>query len=357
MRVFWNRTSLIVIVALLIPGCQLPAVHSEMQSVTTAVWRTDLRNSSHNWDDLHTPAFFQATRQIAFGSSAELVVVKDSGPFAKPNEVHGFVLDAKNGKVLREADWSSGYWPFLFATSNGKYAVVTDAGMALYSEGLQSAVATGAHTADKVSPDGRYLSASESIPGHGVTIFIDAETLKPSGTQFQDVYVWSIADNRVAYSAFRREKGVVLVKDIVKQMPEYETDCKGVRPNFITSDLLAVIGCERLDVVSLTSGKTFTSTLKGADALFAAVSRDGSRFAVIQVFARPGDPPSLSLERVTVFDVARQKAVFATDISDLKGSTTGASSGVALSPDGASLAINSAGIVRLFALQVRQNSN
>jgi len=353
MKLFSKKGSLIAIVAFLIPGCQFPAVHSKMQSEEMAVWRTDLRRSSHNWDNLHTPAFFQATRQIAFGSSAELVVAKDSGPFAKPNEVHGFVLNAKNGKILREAHWTSGSWPFLFATSNGKHAVVTEAGMTLYSQGLQSAIATRAHTADKVSPDGRYLSASESIPGHGVTTFIDSETLKPNGTQFQDIYVWSIADNRVAYSAFRGEKGVVLIKDITKQMPEYETDCKDVRPNFITSNLLAVIGCERLDVVSLTGGKTFTSTLKGADAFFAGASRDGSRFAVIQVFARPGDPPRLSLERVTVFDVTRQKAVFATDISDLKGATTGASSGVALSPDGTSLAINSAGVVRLFALQVQ----
>ena len=340
-------------VAFLIPGCQLFAIQSEMQSAEMTSWKTDLRDSRHNWDDLHTPAVFQATRQIAFGSNAELVVAKDSGPFAKPNEVHAWVLDAKNGKILREADWTSGSWPFLFATSTGKYAVVTKAGMALYSQGLQSAVATGTHTADKVSPDGRYLSATESIPGHGVTIFIDADTLKPNGTQFQDIYVWSIADNRVASDAFRGEGGVVLIRDISKKVPEYQTDCKGARPNFITSDLLAVLGCERLDVVSLTSGKTFTSTLKGAEAFFAAVSRDGNRFAVIQAFTRPADPPILSLERVTVFDVTQRKPVFATDISDLKDFTIGGSSGVALSPDGSSLAINSAGVVRLFALQAQ----
>lgn len=141
------------------------------------------------------------------------------------------------------------------------------------------------------------------------------------------------------------------VKDSTKQQPEYETDCKGARPNFVTSDLLAVLGCERLDVVSLTNGKTFTFTLEGADAFFAAVSRDGNRFAVIQAFTRPADPPILLLERVTVFDVTRRKPVFATDISDLKDFTVGRSSGVALSPDGSSLAINSAGVVRLFALQ------
>jgi hypothetical protein len=84
-----------------------------------------------------------------------------------------------------------------------------------------------------------------------------------------------------------------------------------------------------------------------------STSPDGSRFAVIQTFSGPGDPSSLSIERVTVFDATRQKAVFATDISDLNGARSGASSGVALSPDGGSLAINSAGVVRLFALQVQ----
>jgi hypothetical protein len=336
-----------------ISSCRLPSIYSDTPSRETPVWTTDLRNSALNWDEFHTPAFFQATRQIAFGSNTELVVAKDSGPFAKPNEVHGFVIDAKSGKILREVHWTSGSWPFLFATSNGKYAVVTETGMALYSQGMQSSIATGAHAADKMSPDGRFLSASESIPGHGITIFIDAETLKPNGTEFRDIYVWSIADNRVASSAFRDASGVVLVNDKGKQVPEYETGCRGVRPNFITTDLLAVLGCEGVDVVSLTNGKTFTSPLKGADAFFAAASRDGKRFAVIQAFSRSGDPPTLTLERVTVFDVTQRKPVFVTDISDLKGLTPGGSSGVALSPDGSGLAINSAGVVRFFALQAQ----
>jgi len=343
MRVFWKTISLIVMVAFMFPGCQL--------SRNTPAWKTDLRKSTLNWDDLHAPALFQATRQIAFGSNAELVVAKDSGPFAKPNEVHGFVLDTKNGQILREAHWTSGSWPFLFATSNGKYAVVTDSGMMVYSEGLQSVIATGTHQADKVSPDGRYLSGYENIPGHGVVILIDAETLKPNGGRFQDIYAWSIANNRVAYSALRGEKGLAMIQDIGKRVPEYETDCKNIRPNFITSDLLAVLGCERLDIVSLTSRKTSTFTLKGADAFFVGASRDGSRFAVIQAFAAPGDPPTLSSERITVFDVTRPKAIFATDISDLAGARSGASSGVALSPDGSSLAINSGGIVRFFPLR------
>jgi hypothetical protein len=165
--------------------------------------------------------------------------------------------------------------------------------------------------------------------------------------------VWSVADNRIAHSALRNSKGIVLIEDISKQMPEFETDCQNidVRPNFITSDLLAVLGCRRLDVVSLRSGKVFSSTLEGEQAFFVAASRDGSRFAIMQIFALPGDPPSVSKERITVFDVAQRKAVFLTDISELRGSTLGESSGVALSPDGSRLAINSVGVVRLFALR------
>lgn len=343
--------SLIVFVAFPISSCQLvpPGSHSTEKPL----WTTDLRDATYGWDTSHTPAFFQATRQIAFGTDAELVVAKDSGPFAKPNEVRGFVLDAKNGSILREVHWTSGSWPFLFATFTGKYAVVTQAGMAVYSQGLQNILATGSHVADKASPDGHFLSATETIPGHGTTIFIDADTLKANGTEFRDVYVWSIADNRIASSASRNASGIVLVTDVRKQPARYETDCRDIRPNFITSDLLAVLGCKRVDVVSLTGGKVFSSTSEGDEAFFATASRDGSRFAVMQTFLMAGDPPRLSKERVTVFDVARRRPVFVTDISDLWGSTPGESSGVALSPDGSTLAVNSAGVVRLFALRVR----
>ena len=342
---------LVVLVAFSISACQL--IPPRSHSTEKPLWTTDLRNANHGWDTSHTPAFFEAMRQIAFGSDAELVVAKDSGPFAKPNAVRAFVMDAKNGSVLREVHWTSGSWPFLFATSTGKYAVATQGGMAVYSPGLQSVLATGSHVADKASPDGRFLSATETIPGHGTTIFVDADTLKPNGTEFRDVYAWSVADNRIASSALRNSKAIVLVTDVPKQVAEYETDCSDIRPNFITNDLLAVVGCKRIDVVSLTSGKVFSSAVEGDQAFFATASRDGSRFAVMQTFISPGDPPSLSKERVTVFDVLRKRPVFVTDISDLWGSITGESSGVALSPDGSHLAVNSAGVVRLFALEIQ----
>jgi len=323
---------------------------SDMRPTEKALWTANLRTTVNNWDEFHTPAFFLAQRQIAFGSDAELIIAKDSGPFAKPNQVHGYILNAASGKVLGDKEWTSGSRPFLFATHEGKYAVVNDVGMTLYSQGFHNIVATGTDVADKISPDGRYLSSSKSVPGHGITILIDATTLKPTGIEFRDIYVWSIAENRIASSAFRGSDGVMLVSSPTKQLWEHQTDCKEARPNFITNDVLALVGCERLDVVSMTRGNIFSSTLKGDAAFFAAVSRNRERFAVLQIFTSPGDPPSVSMERISVFDADKQQPIFTTDVSDLKGFNPGASSGVALSPNGSSLAINSAGIVRLFAL-------
>jgi len=352
MRSLFTRAGLIALAILGLLCFRLSAVSSQIHLTESPAWTTDLRKLGFNSDELNAPALFQSTRQIAFGNSDELVVAGDSGPFVKPNLVHAFVLDGKNGKVLRETNWTSGSWPFIFATSSGKYAVVTENGMALYSAGLQQVITKGTHVADKSSPDGRYLAASESIPGHGVTIFIDAETLKPTGTEFRDTYVWSLAENRVAYYGLRDGNAIVLLKDKNKQVPDYPTDCKAVRPNFITTDLLAVLGCEKLDVVSVSKGKIFSAPLEGADSFFAASSRDGKRFAVIQHFESAGDPPRMRAERITVFDVSQQKPICVTNLADLKGFTAGKSSGVALSPDGSRLAINSAGVVRLFALKV-----
>jgi hypothetical protein len=343
-------TGLVVLWAFVVVSCQLVPSESRPRK---PLWTTDLRKGTHHWDYSHTPAFFQAMRQIAFGSTEEVVVANDSGPFPKPNDVHGFVMDARNGGVLKEVQWTSGSWPFLFATSTGKYAVITESGMAVYSQGFQTILATGSHVADKASPDGRFLSVTEAISGHGTTLFIDPDTLKPNGTEFRDVYVWSISENRVASSALRNDNGIVLITDLRKQLPEYETDCGNVRPNFITNELLAVVGCERVDVVSLTNGKMFSLPIKGGEAFFGAASRDGSRFAIYQSFDRAGDPPRLTAERITVVDVVQRRPVFVTDISTLRGSIRGESSGVALSPNGSSVAINSAGIVRFFPLPGR----
>jgi hypothetical protein len=82
--------------------------------------------------------------------------------------------------------------------------------MELFASGLQKTEAlipdAAAH---KGSPDGRYLAPSRTIPGHGVIDFLDATTLKPTGTEIRDTYAWSVGDNIIAATATRSGKTIV----------------------------------------------------------------------------------------------------------------------------------------------------
>lgn len=337
------------IAILLVSCCHIPPVSQELQATKAATWTANLRDPDLDWV---FSAHFDPFRQIAFGNNTELVVLGGSGPF-QPRRVRTWVLETRKGKVLRKTDWTTDFYSdFIFATSTGKYAIGTEIGMALYSRGLEREITTGANDAKpwSSSPDGRFFAGFKYIPGHRVSFFIDAETLKPTGTEFRDVYIRSVADNRIAYTG-RDANGVatVFIEDNDATIWKYHSDCKVVRPSFISNDLLAVVGCNRLDVVSASGEKLFTALLKGERLLFAASSRDGRRFAVMEQFDEIGDPPRLCMERITVFDVRQRKPIFVTDDTDLSGSQ-GGSSGVALSPDGSSMAVNSAGLVRLFVL-------
>ena len=334
----------------LVSCCHIPSTTSGLAITEKPVWATDLRTVGFAGDEWHTPAEFEAVRQIAFGSNDELVVTSDSGPFTKPNVVHAFALNTRDGKVVAKAEWESNNWPFLFATSKGEYAVVTTAGMELFASGIQKTEALIPDAAaDKVSPDGRYLALSRTIPGHGVIYFLDATTLKPTGTEIRDTYAWSVGDNIIAATATRSGKTIVEFDD-GRRSAEYQSECGGVRPQFIAENLVALLGCDGVEVVSVSGTKIFAEGLAGGPSYIVAASRNGGRFVVSQKFERPGDPPSMCAERFTVFDVNLRRAIFVAESYDLKGLSAGHSSGYALSPDGTLLAINSAGTVRLFAL-------
>jgi hypothetical protein len=182
-----------------------------------------------------------------------------------------------------------------------------------------------------------------------VIYFLDATTLKPTGTEIRDTYAWSVGDNSIAATATRSGKTIVEVDD-GRRSAEYQSECGGVRPQFITQNLVALLGCDSVEVVSISGTKVFAGRLVGAPSYIVAASRNGGRFVVSQQFERPGDPPSTCAERFTVFDVNLRRAIFVTESYDLKGLSAGHSSGYALSPDGTLLATNSAGRVRLFPL-------
>jgi len=223
--------------------------------------------------------------------------------------------------------------------------------MQLFGAGLKPTETTALEVAaDKASPDGRYLAISKTIPGHGVISFLDASTLKPTGAEIRDVYAWSIGDGRIAATATRSNKTIVILADGQHAPTEYETDCDGAHPQFVSSDSVALLGCGQVEVISVSGKKMMSIPLPGAPSYSAVASRSRARFAVSQQFERPGDPPSICAERITVFDIDLQKAIFVTENRTLEGESAGHSSGYALSPNGSLLAVSSAGRVQLFGL-------
>jgi hypothetical protein len=342
--------SISVVAAAFLGCCRIPEAPGGAVVATHPAWTTELNGDQSS---ARSAGAFTLNRQIAFGSEAELVVASDSGSFAKPNKVHAWLLDTGNGSVVRETDWISGSWPYLFATAKGEYAVVTEEGIALYSDGLRQIKATAEDSPDKSSPDGRFLAVSKTIPGHGMVYLLDSSTLKPTAAKFLDTYAFSVAQDRIAYVAWvngNKNASVMQMTPSQRFPSYYQTACPEVRPHFASRDTLAILGCGQVEVISYAGASLFSVRVEGASAYFVSASRNGSRFAVLQQFYRPGDPPALCCERVTVFDIARKRAVFVADIIDSKGDARWAGSGVALSPDGSKLAIRSGNTVRLFLL-------
>src|SRR4029077_10159829 len=120
----------------------------------------------------------------------------------KSNPVHAFVLDSKSGRLVSEANWMSNCWPYIFATAGGNYVAVTNDGMSVYSPGLKAIRATVPEAAAEMSSsDGRVVAGWKSIPGHGLTYFLDADTLRPTDHEFLDENVVSVSPDVIAYLA------------------------------------------------------------------------------------------------------------------------------------------------------------
>src|SRR5260370_15345158 len=93
------------------------------------LWTLDLHANGYASEPYKAHSAPTAMRQIAFGSQGELVVINDGGVCGKSNPVTAFVIDTNSGKLLKKANWVSNCWPYIFATAQGHYAVVTNTGM------------------------------------------------------------------------------------------------------------------------------------------------------------------------------------------------------------------------------------
>ncbi len=337
-------------------GPSLTIAGSEGVTMVTreAKWTTNLRTQGYTFDELTAPGGLVPNQQIAFGGDDELVVTNDRGSMLKPNRVHAFILETKSGNCVGGDDWGTRGFSSIFGTTGAGYVVKADVGIARYSSGLRKVVATSPHSARMISPDRRTLASWVRRSGHGVTSIVDAETLRPLGVEFLDENVTSICGDQVAYINYanRSRNASVMIRDGKTKFPPYETECDEVQPHFLSKGALAIFGCGRVEVIRIGEGRQFVVKTDG-EGIFAAASQDGGRFAFSEVFRGKSDEAKLLSERVSVVDVLQGKAIFVTEIKELRGWKSG-ESGVALSPNGSLLAVNSAGIVRLFSLETEK---
>ncbi|MBI3450849.1 MAG: hypothetical protein HY049_18285 [Acidobacteria bacterium] len=289
---------------------------------------------------------------MAFGSSRELVVLDDRSLVPTPSDIHAFVLDAISGSVVNQTKWQSKWHCMLFGNAAEGYVVVTEKGTSVWSAGMKEVTAASPETGKDASPDGSVFAAwsGEFRPGHGATFFLDTQTLKPTGVEVLDTYVSSVSRDHMAHVAYREgtKNGTVLYAPEDDAWKPYDSDCPEPGPLFVTNDLVAVFGCRKMRVVDTSGSLVFTARL-GRESGSAATARDGSRFAVFENTYTIAHWPKLVEERFTVFDVKGKGPIAIIKIDELRGRTDG-NSGAALSPDGSLLAVNSMGVVRLYAL-------
>ena len=318
-------------------------------------WRLDLRPSGYADEGFTAPDALTAADQIAFGSPEELVVVRDTGTARKPVEVRAFVIDTISGKLVGQREWTrkSGRGN-ITATADGKYLSYTSDGQDVFTAGLATSERIS-QAVRMVSPDGRYFTTWEAVPGHSITRFFDAASFAPTGAEFTSKTVDSIAADRIAYMTVLGDKRRAAVAETVPSRAyAFTTTCKEIRPRFISDEVLVVFGCDRIDVVTRLADRLFSADLERGTRWIAPASRDGSRFAIQSPQFGGGEFARIRSETVRVFDVQQRREVFMITVQEGHGQN--GESGIALSPDGMALAVNSVGIVQYFRLPPKIDS-
>jgi hypothetical protein len=348
--------SLSIIVIVFAAGLCVAAANDLTEQSAKPLWTLDLHANGYSSDPYKVHSAPTAMRQIAFGSQGELVVINDAGVCGKSNPVTAFVIDANSGKLVKKTNWVSNCWPYIFATAQGHYAVVTNAGMAVYSQGLADVITSrGDAAAERGSSDGRVLGAWKQLPGQAVNYLIDADTLRSTGMEVANRNVDAVSANSIAYIVSRMgsPNQVLILTNGKSTQLEYETKCGLVQTQFVSSDVLAIFGCNRVTVINAAGVELFSEQNVGypGSSRIATASRNGKRFAFRQAVGESSEdgPDKIVAERITVFDVEAHKGVLRISIERLRGLASPAhASGIALSPDGTLLAVDSEGVTEVF---------
>jgi hypothetical protein len=313
----------------------------------------DLRGQGDEGDVFQPGESLGEDAWLAFGSNFELVVlyhsIKDPVVSQYETKVRASVIDTRTGTVVRTREWTKSYGTSeVFATANGNYALI-EKGTVLYGPGLTEEIARSPHYVTMVSPSGGRFASSRSM-GKEVWMTMDAATLTDTGVvPYFDFNRSSIADRSIARLVLGLQQGPHVEISTEGRSPVIYQRLgpqQDYSPRFVSEEVLAVVSEDRIDVITV-DGKLLFSVPEGWDSgTHICSSRDGRRMAVTQE-RYSGHWQLLESERVTVYDLASRTPIWRVVHKGLKGAFDG-KSGIALSPDGSLLAIDSHGLVTLY---------
>jgi hypothetical protein len=302
---------------------------------------------------------------------------RDNPADLRPDRLHGIFLDAQTGKVQNTQQWSvprprGGIIP----ASDGRFAVLTPAMIALYSSDLdllkefrlssdQQSLLWDLHS----SPTGKSILVEYHHP-EATYQWLDSNTLQPQTASFSEsLPVLSISDDKEIASfreTYVRSNGIVSVHEAIMQQRNgtERTFCRSINgqddgcdiPEFITNDLLAMWTPHGLGVMPKTGGQALLTARFPDDEWLGRPfpSADGNRVGVA-VSEHKGGSAFFDisyhsvLKRIEVYDISSRQRVYSLDAKKQKLKVKDGF-GVALSPDGSLLAILVDGVVEVYKL-------
>jgi WD40 repeat protein len=371
------------------PGNRATGVQHSKADSSLPLWQVDLHTLGY--DGYVPPKEFQnrpLLYPVTFTSDNKLVIsflTRSSETSLhvrqQPNELlalqlHAVFLDAKSGGTVRKQVWPTSHPQVdVVAGRDGSLVVVLPDRVSTYSPTMDLVNELKLVNGDK--PPGTIRAVDKSPQGGSLMLkfmgqavkflWLETKTLRVMASG-QDIMTFSdISDHQLARSTetFVKSSGYYHEVRILNADGRTYTICKGRSscgfPKFVNDDVLALLGSQDLKLVSVRDGAPIYSTnLQGEDYFYVGesgwrVSADGSRFAA-SIWNYRGGSTLLDitahaiLRKILVFDSTSRKVIYTLDLRTEKIKQL---DGMAVSPDGSTLAVLVNGLVKLYQLPDR----
>jgi hypothetical protein len=304
-----------------------------------------------------------ATVVAYFVSKAEIPELSNrkDAKLGSPFRLRAVFGDIPNRKIKSTNDWPTRAFPsWLMPTADGKLIIRTGNSLQLYSSELvlvreRSLEASGQRLETwhvKSSPSGRVLWLDHEDGRSNIEV-LDAASLQTLSAWEQEALgSWfTVSDHAVAKSPPQAPQQVMIKSIGGSWRLLYDADtvmCAGA-PNFVNDEMLITGPCGAVGLVSTSGEIVMKDKVPKGEHLEReiAASRNG-KMAAVSLMRTKGGAFDTSIRRsataVLVYDVEHRSVVLRLEVNPLPKS----SFHFALSPDGASLAVMTDSIVKVY---------